>query len=117
MINSRSKGARGERQFAKWLRDTFGLEARRGCQYAGGVDSPDVIGGFVGTHPEVKYVEKMNIDKAMAQAVKDGGGRIPYVAHKRNRGDLMLTIRASDIIEFAKVVVLQDTINTRQDKE
>tara|TARA_R110002110_G_scaffold361563_1_gene571228 strand:- start:582 stop:965 length:384 start_codon:yes stop_codon:yes gene_type:complete len=99
-MNSRAKGARGERYYARWLRETFGLSARRGQQYSGGQDSPDVVGGFINTHPEVKFVEKLNIDKAMDQAVRDCGNNIPYVAHKKNHRDLLITVRAKDLEEF-----------------
>ena len=113
-MNSRQKGARGERFVAKWLRETFGLDARRGVQYQGSPDSPDVVNGFSGCHPEVKFVEKLNIQNAMDQCVNDAGERLPYVIHKRNRGDLLVTIRAGDLIEFSKIVVQTDTINNRE---
>ena len=103
-MNSRAKGARGERYYARWLRETFGLAARRGCQYSGGQDSPDVVGGFENTHVEVKFVEKLNIDKAMEQAARDCGNNIPYVAHKKNRCDLLITVRADDLLKFCEAV-------------
>jgi Holliday junction resolvase len=42
-INCRSKGARGEREAAKLLRDLGFAGARRGQQFRGGYDTPDVI--------------------------------------------------------------------------
>ena len=105
MTNSRAKGARGERYFANWLKDNFGLNARRGQQYCGLAGNADVVDGFPNTHPEVKFVEKLNIDKAMEQAVRDCGDNIPYVAHKKNRAELLITIRASDLKQFSKSVV------------
>lgn len=42
MINSRQKGKRGERLWRDQLREQ-GFTARRGQQYAGGIESPDVI--------------------------------------------------------------------------
>ena len=42
-MNSRTKGKRGELELAKALR-LYGYDARRGQQYHGGADSPDVIG-------------------------------------------------------------------------
>ena len=41
-INSRAKGARYERELARYL-DENGFPARRGQQFAGGSDSPDVV--------------------------------------------------------------------------
>ena len=104
-MNSRAKGARGERYFANWLRQTFGLNARRGQQYCGLAGNADVVDGFPNTHAEVKFVEKLNIDKAMEQAVRDCGDSIPYVAHKKNRCDLLITIRAKDLKAFSESVM------------
>jgi|TARA_R100000084_G_scaffold109181_2_gene74450 hypothetical protein len=105
MTNSRAKGARGERYFANWLRENFGLKARRGQQYCGANGDADVVGGFPNTHCECKFVEKLNIQNAIEQAVKDCGDNIPYVAHKKNRSELLITIRAKDLKEFSKSVV------------
>jgi len=104
-LNSRSKGKRGEREWCEYLRSNFDLKARRGQQYAGGTDSPDVVGGFGGTHCEVKRVERLNIDKAMQQAISDCGDLVPYVAHRRNQCDWLVTVRADDLRNFAASVV------------
>jgi Holliday junction resolvase len=104
-INSRQKGARGEREWAQWLRDNLGIEARRGQQFAGGTDSPDVI-GLEGTHCEVKRVEKLNISKAMEQAERDcGDNNLPYVAHRKNGEEWLITIRARDFLMFRDVII------------
>jgi hypothetical protein len=59
--------------------------------------SPDVIcPDLPDFHFEVKAVERLNINEAMAQAVDDAGEKTPVVAHKRNRGDWLVTMRASD---------------------
>ena len=105
-INSNSKGKRGEREWAKWLRDNCNCnDARRGQQYQGGADSPDVVCGIPNTHCEVKRVEKLNLTHAMAQACADSGDAIPYVAHRKNMGEWMVTICASDLVAFAESVV------------
>lgn len=104
MTNSRQKGKRGEREYAKWLRDNFGLDARRGQQYCGLAGNADVVGGFPNTHAECKWVESLNLQRAMAQAVADCGDAIPYVVHKKNRQDMMITVRASDLKEFSLAV-------------
>ena len=69
MINSRDKGARFERQVAEYLREK-GYTARRGQQFSGSPDSPDVVSNFP-FHIEAKAVEKLNLDKAFQQAVDD----------------------------------------------
>lgn len=107
-INSRAKGARGELEWAQELRERFGCaNAHRGRQYHGGADSPDCADGIPSTHVEVKRVERLNLEAAMAQAVRDAGENVPYVAHKRNRQPWMVTVRAKDLLAFARLVVEQ----------
>jgi len=104
--NSRAKGARGEREWAAWLRDELGLEdARRGRQFCGGPESPDVVDGIPGTHAEVKRVEHLNLYKAVKQALSECGGNIPYVAHRRNGQPWLVTILARDLVAFAECVL------------
>jgi Holliday junction resolvase len=53
-LNSNQKGKRGEREAAAFLTDE-GFPARRGQQFAGGTDSPDVVcESLSGLHFEVK---------------------------------------------------------------
>lgn len=100
MTNSRAKGARGEREWAKWLTDR-GFPARRGVQYAGSPDSPDVVcDALPDTHFEVKRVEALNIFKACIQAVEDCGGRTPVVAFRRNGADWWVSVRAEDWLKL-----------------
>lgn len=82
--NSRAKGCRGERELSQVIR-THGYAARRGQQYSGGGDSPDVVTDIPGLHIECKRVETFNLYKSLAQAKRDGKGKVPVVAHKRNR--------------------------------
>jgi len=58
-VNSKQKGSRGEREAAGVIAEVFGCEARRGQQFAGGKDSPDVIHSIPGVHFEIKRVEKL----------------------------------------------------------
>lgn len=84
MAQSRRKGADGERQLANILRN-YGFDTRRGQQYHGGGDSPDVV-GLPGVHIECKRVEHLNIERAMAQSRRDADGTddIPVVMHRKN---------------------------------
>jgi Holliday junction resolvase len=104
-VNSRTKGVRGEIEWRDWLRDRGCAEARRGQQFSGSAESPDVVGGWCGTHAEVKRVESLNIHKAMQQACDDCGGAVPYVAHRRNKGKWLITILADDVEKFARAVL------------
>jgi hypothetical protein len=99
-MNSCQKGKRGERAWRDEL-IAHGYSARRGQQFSGSPLNPDVLcPDLPGFHFEVKAVERPNISEAMAQAVNDAGGRTPVVAHKRNRGEWMVTVRASDWLQL-----------------
>ena len=99
MTNSRRKGAVGEREIAKYLREHGFTEARRGQQFKGGADSPDVV-GLTGFHIEVKRVENLNLNAAMEQSIKDSGAdEIPLVVHRRNSDYWKVTMRLDDFME------------------
>ena len=76
-MNSRQKGKVGEREFAALLRE-HGFDARRGQQFSGSPDSPDVVSDALAwLHVEVKRVQNLNLTDACAQAE---GGRSPPCA-------------------------------------
>ena len=102
-INSRQKGASGEREIAKILR-SHGYEARRGQQYSGFNGDADVV-GLPGYHIEVKRVENLNIDKAMDQSVRDAKeGETPIVAHRKNGKEWKVTLHLEDFLKLIKGV-------------
>lgn len=83
-MNSRDKGARGERELASRLR-LLGFEnARRGVQYSGADGSADVE-GLGGIHIECKLRERLNIEQAYDQSRRDAArrGDIPVVMHRK----------------------------------
>lgn len=86
-INSRQKGARVEREFRDILIE-YGFNARRGQQFAGGGDSPDVICEALPIHWEVKGVKavsSVNLLDAVNQAIKDcPEGKWRTVVHKKD---------------------------------
>jgi Holliday junction resolvase len=92
-MNSKQKGARGEREFSKVCRE-HGYEARRGQQY-NGIEGEDVV-GLPGIHIEVKRVERLNIEEAMSQSKTDAQGNIPIVSHRKNNCEWLITMRAED---------------------
>ena len=95
MKNSRAKGAAGERELANLLKEQ-GYEARRGQQYCGANGDADVL-GLDGIHIEVKRVERLNIDEAIEQAVRDAReGEKPAVFHRKNRKSWLVTMRFED---------------------
>ena len=94
-MNSRQKGAAGERELAKKLRE-YGYDCRRGQQYCGTNGDADVI-GLPGIHIECKRVERLNIDDAMLQAIRDRReGEYPAVFHRKNNGKWMVTMLLDD---------------------
>lgn len=111
-INSRQKGARGERQWRDELRAN-GYEARRGQQFSGSPDSPDVVCDELDwIYFEVKAVERLNIEDAMDQARRDCGGKVPILAHRRNFRPWLVTMTADTFFRFLR----EDFLNRRDAK-
>lgn len=96
-MNSRRKGAEGEREFARLCKEK-GYDCRRGQQYSG-IGGDDVV-GLPGIHIEVKRVENLNIQKAMEQSARDSKGCVPIVAHRKNHQDWLITMKADDWFEM-----------------
>lgn len=102
MVNSKQKGARGEREFAAWLKER-GINARRGLQYKGGNDSPDVITDLKNVHFEVKNTERLSLYDALKQAENDASeNQIPVVVHKKNRKKWVMILDAEIAINLLK---------------
>lgn len=100
-MNSRNKGKRGELELAAILRK-YGFDARRGQQYCGTSGDADVV-GLPGVHIECKRVERLNIDAAMEQAVRDARpGEVPVVVHRRNGKPWLVTQLLPDFLEARK---------------
>ncbi len=98
-MNSRQKGAAGERELAKKLRE-YGYDCRRGQQYCGANGDADVI-GLPAIHIECKRVERLNIDDAMLQAIRDRReAEYPAVFHRKNNHEWLVTMRLNDWIEI-----------------
>jgi len=112
-MNSREKGKRGERQWRDELR-AEGYDARRGQQFSGGADSPDVVcDSLPWIHFEVKAVERLNIEEAMEQARRDAGKcsvssvkysvpKVPVVAHKRSFRPWLVTMEAKTFFKLLR---------------
>jgi Holliday junction resolvase len=83
-MNNRARGIRGELEFRNFLRE-HGFEARRGQQFAGGGDSPDVVHDVPKCHFEVKRTNALRIREALEQAHRDAApGDTPVVAWRRD---------------------------------
>ena len=103
-INSNKKGKAGERELANY-QTARGFPSRRGQQYRGGNESPDVIcdrieaAGFL---EECKRVEALNIHKAIDKCAEDCDGSIlsPVVMHRKNGTQWLATLRLDDFLEL-----------------
>ena len=101
LINSRQKGARAERELANLLKK-YGYETRRGQQYSGANGDADVV-GLDKIHIECKRVERLNIDDAVAQSVRDAReSETPVVIHRKNHQPWLVTMLLDDWIKFYK---------------
>ena len=103
-INSKQKGKRGELELAEWLRDNWGAEARRGQQFKGTPDSPDISFPEMPFHFECKRTESISLYAAYEQARADAGDRIPVVAHRRSRKPWLFILSADDVVRFAEIL-------------
>lgn len=96
---SRNKGKTGEREVAKLLRE-YGYHGKRGNQFKGGPESPDVA-GLPEHHIEVKRVEAFRLYDALAQANSDAGPfDIPVVFHRSNGHPWVVVLEARDYLKM-----------------
>lgn len=102
MTNSRDKGKRGELELVHVLKEK-GIDAHRTQQFCGKAGDSDVVAEDLKLyHFEVKRVEKLVIDDAIEQAKRDcPEGKTPVVAHRRNRGEWLVTMTLEDWIDLA----------------
>lgn len=112
-MNSRNKGKVGEREFAALLRE-HGFDARRGQQFSGGAESPDVVSEELAwLHFEIKRVEKLNLIDACSQAEGDSQGKPWAVAHRRNHAPWLVTLRAEFFFELLREFQPKRGMNSR----
>ena len=98
-INSKKKGKGGELEVCR-LCKSEGYDVHRTAQYCGNNEdgSADCL-GLPGIHIEVKRVEHLNIDDALAQATRDAAktdNAIPAVFHRKNNTQWKVTMDAHD---------------------
>lgn len=99
-MNSRAKGARGERALSHKLQEYGYDTSREGWKQSRGAEVADVE-GVEGMHIECKWVERLNIHEALNQSIKDAqANEIPVVMHKRNKDIWKVTMRLDDFMEI-----------------
>ena len=102
MTNSRQKGKRGELEVVHLLK-SYGFEARRGQQFKGTEDSPDVIHNMEGFFIEVKLRQAFNLHATMEQASDEAASsEAPVVFHRKNGKPWLVTLDAEDFLEMVK---------------
>jgi hypothetical protein len=105
-INSRAKGAAGERELAGYLREQGWQKARRTQQYAGNPEggSGDVVCENFPFHIEGKRCQALKPEEWMEQSKRDcPAGKIPAVFFRRNgRKEWLVVLSADDVCELAR---------------
>lgn len=100
-MNSRNKGAAGERELSKKLKE-YGYNTRRGQQFCGANGDADVV-GLPEIHIECKRVEKLNIYDAISQAKRDSkSNELPTVFHRKNNCNWLVTMEFDDWMKLYK---------------
>lgn len=98
-MNSREKGAKGERELARKLKE-YGYEARRGQQYSGANGDADVI-GLDGIHIECKRTETLRLYDALSQSKHDAReNELPVVIHRKNNCEWVVIQPLDDWIKL-----------------
>jgi Holliday junction resolvase len=105
-INSRQKGARNERAWASICRHEGYAKTTRGCQFAGGPDSPDIQTGdpeLELIHFEVKSGKRIDVWGAIAQAERDKAeGKISVCPLHRDHYDWVVAMPATDFFRMLR---------------
>ena len=102
-INSKQKGASGERELVRKLKE-YGFQTRRSVQYNGKAEDgqADLL-GLEGIHIECKRVERLNIYDAMAQANHDAkADELPTVFHRKNNAKWLVTMSLDSFMKLYK---------------
>lgn len=106
-INSKKKGKVGELEFSHECQKHGFSNVHRTAQTNGKLEqSLADCEGLEGIHIEVKRVEKLNIDSAMEQAIRDletkTEKKLPVVFHRKNRKPWKATMLLDDWFDLYK---------------
>lgn len=109
-MNSKQKGARGERMLAAEL-TRAGFLARRGVQYQGSCDSPDIVcPDLARWHWEVKFTEQCRLCDWLNQVEMDRNGKPYIIAWRRRRGPWIALLDLSALLELIKASLRQTAL-------
>ena len=82
---------------------SHGINARRGQQYKGTPDSPDIISDLDKIHWEVKRTEKLQLYKYLDKAITDAGfNQTSVIAYRKNKRDWVCILLADDFLRLLK---------------
>lgn len=99
-INSKKKGSRGELELSKTLTEA-GFPARRGQQFQGTSESPDIICESLSDyHIECKRTERGNPYNWLQQATDDAPDKIPLVIHRRSDKQWIAVMNLDDLLSL-----------------
>jgi Holliday junction resolvase len=99
-MNSKQKGARGERELVNKLKE-LGFKTERTVQYCGNTGEAADLKGLDKIHIECKRVERLNISDAISQAIHDAKeGMLPTVFHRKNNENWLVTMEIEDWIKL-----------------
>lgn len=104
--SQKEKGKRGEREAAVELSAVFACCGRRGVQYQGGADSPDVVLDGVDIHVEAKRTEVLRLWDAIEQAKADAPeGSVPIVWHRPNNRQSITIVETARLYDLAVAII------------
>lgn len=115
-INSKRKGAEGERELARKLRE-YGYKARRTVQYCGKADDGEAdLLGLPGIHIECKRTERLNLYEAVGQAKRDSEGtqHLPVVFHRKNNCEWLVILPLDDFMHLYREYASDLLLNERE---
>ena len=101
---SRQKGKRGEREAAAAIQAALKIDARRGQQFSGSEESPDVVTSLDKIHIEVKRTESLRMWDALSQAESDSGSKLPVVLHRKNKKRWVAICYLDDLLEVSSEI-------------
>ncbi len=101
-INSNSKGKCGEREVAELIR-SYGFEARRGQQFSGGNESPDVVSDLP-LHIEVKRVEAFSLYSAVEQCKTDCKSTQYVIFHRKSKKEWVSILDSGTFLQIMKAL-------------
>lgn len=109
-LKEKRKGERGERLLRDELRDYGFEDVTRGFVWN---HTSDLV-GLKGIHVEAKFVEKLNIRAALAQAEEEAEKRqdgMPTVFSKTSRKPWIVTMNLDDWVKLYKAYLMEGQNN------